>query len=266
VPYVEAGGIRLYYEERGEGPALLMIMGLSANLDWWDPGMLGRLAERLHVVTFDNRGAGRSDKPAGKYSIAGMAADAAGLLRHLDMEKAHVLGVSMGGMIAQQLALDHPGLVDRLVLCCTNCGGGEQVLATPEVYAVLGAPREGVSVEDVARASLPLLFPREFMGRNPRLMDDFVARYLRHPMPAHCFFAQLGAVARWGSYGRLPEIKAPTLVLTGDADILIPPENSSILAQRIPGARLAVYPGGGHGFFAQFPERVAEDILAFLAA
>ncbi len=264
MPYAESNGIDIYYEVAGEGPPLLMIMGLSANLYWWDPALLERLAERLSVITFDNRGAGRSSKPRGEYSIEGMAADAAGLLRSLGINRAHLLGVSMGGMIAQQLALDHPGLVDRLVLCCTNCGGREQVLASPEVYAALRAPRRGLSAEEVARAALPLLFPTEFMRDHPDRVEGFLARYLRAPMPAHCFFAQLAAVARWGSYGQLPEIEAPTLVLTGDSDVLIPPVNSRILAERIRGARLLEYRGGGHGFFAQFPERVAEDVLRFL--
>ncbi len=265
MPLLEINGIRLYCEEAGEGPALLMIMGLSANLDWWDPAMLGRLSERFRVITFDNRGAGRSDKPYGDFSVADMADDAAGLLSALGLKTAYVLGVSMGGMIAQQLALDHPHMVERLVLCCTNCGGREQVLASPEVYAVLGTPREGVSVEKVARASLPLLFPEGFMRDHPDKMEEFVSRYLRAPMPAHCFFSQLAAITRWRSYERLPEIRCPTLVLTGDSDILIPPENSRILASRIPGARLKEYRGGGHGFFAQFPEKVADDLLAFLS-
>jgi len=264
LPLVEVNGIRLYCELAGRGRPLLMVMGLSANLDWWEPAMLALLRERLLTVTFDNRGAGRSDKPFGEYSIASMARDAAGLLSALGLQRAFVLGVSMGGMIAQQLALDYPEMVERLVLCCTNCGGREQVLASPEVYALLGAPREGVSAEEVARASLPLLFPEGFMRDNPDAMEEFILRYLRAPMPAHCFFAQLAAIARWRSYERLPEIKCPTLVLTGDSDILIPPENSRILASRISGARLIEYPGGGHGFFAQFPERVAEDILDFL--
>lgn len=265
MPYAEVNGIKLYYEERGEGRPLLMIMGLSGNLDWWEPEFLAPLQEKLQLVIFDNRGAGRSDKPREEYTIPLMASDLAGLLRSLGIERAHVLGASMGGMIAQQFALDYPEMLDRLVLCCTNCGGREQVLAKPEVYEALMSPPGAVSVEDFARASLPVNFPASFLRENPEKIEEFIRRFLIAPIPAHAFLAQYTALSRWRDFARLPEIKAPTLVLAGDSDILIPPENSRILADSIPDARLVTYAGGGHLFMAQFPERVAADILAFFA-
>lgn len=262
--YAGVNGINLYYEERGEGRPLLMIMGLAGNVDWWDPGFLSPLAINIHIVIFDNRGCGRSDKPREGYSVEAMASDAAGLLRALGIEQADVLGVSVGGKIAQELALSEPGLVGRLVLCCTNCGGAEQVTARPEIYAMVGARRPGATLEDVARSSLPLLYPEPYVRDHPDEMEDFIRRYKIAPAPAHSFFAQLEAAAAYGSFSRLKEIKAPTLVLTGDADELVPPENARILAENIPSARLITYEGAGHFFFSQYPERVAADVISFL--
>ncbi len=264
--YAEVNGIKLYYEERGEGRPLLMIMGLAGNTDWWEPEFLALLAENIHIVILDNRGAGRSDKPREGYSVESMASDAAGLLRSLGIGRADVLGVSVGGKIAQELALAEPGLVGRLVLCCTNCGGSEQVTAPPEVYAQVGARRPGATLEDVARSSLPLIYPDAFVRDNPEMMEDFIRRYMIAPTPAHAFFAQLEAAAAYDSFDRLPEIKAPALVLTGDSDELVPPENARILADNIPSARLITYEGGGHFFFSQFPRRVAADVTALSCA
>lgn len=264
MPYADANGIDIYYELRGEGHPLVMIIGLSGNIDWWDRTLLSLLAEKFQLVIFDNRGSGRSGKPRVEYSIPLMAADTAGLLRSLGIDRAHVLGVSMGGKIALQLALDYPEMVERLVLCCTSCGGDEQVATSPELVAMLGAGRKGITVEDVARSSLNLLFPRSYVRENPELMEDFIRRFQIAPTRGHAFFAQLAAVAGFGVFARLKEIAAPTLVLTGDSDELVPPDNSRILAENIPGAKLITYPGAAHFFFSQFPEQVASDITTFL--
>lgn len=120
MPHARANGIDIYYELRGEGYPLVMIMGLSGNVDWWDRSLLSLLAEKFQLVMFDNRGAGRSEKLRAEYSIPLMTSDTVGLLRFLDIDRAHILGVSMGGKIAQQLALDYPEMVERLVLCCTS--------------------------------------------------------------------------------------------------------------------------------------------------
>lgn len=261
---VEANGIDIYYREYGEGDPLLLIMGLSANVDWWDPTFLGLLAERYHVVAFDNRGAGRSSKPEGPYTIPQMAADAAGLMDRLGWPSAHVLGMSMGGMIAQELTLMYPERVRKLVLVVTTCGGREQVLAAPEVYGILNMPKEGISPEVVAKGTLQLLFPKAFIKENPEIIDRVLQDLLRAPIPPRCFEYQLTAVSRWSCFSRLKEIDKETLIITGSEDILIPPENSRILAQAIPRSRLVEYQGGGHGLITQFPREVAEEVRKFL--
>jgi pimeloyl-ACP methyl ester carboxylesterase len=240
-------------------------MGLGGNADWWHEGFLERLAERFQVVTFDNRGTGRTDKPEGPYSIAQMASDAVGLMDHLGWPSADVMGVSMGGMIAQELTLNYPERVKHLVLACTNCGGAESVPAGPEVLALLTMPRGELSAEEVYKATLPLLFQPSYIEENKEVIEETVKRLMIAPTPPSCFISQFQGIAVWSTHSRLGDIQKPTLVITGDEDILIPPQNSRILADAIPGCRLVEVKGGAHGFISQFPDRVADEVLAFLA-
>jgi len=259
-------GIKIHYRECGKGEPLLLIMGLSANVDWWGEDFLAPLAERFHVVAYDNRGAGRSDKPEGPYPIALMAADAVGVMDHMGWESAHVIGASMGGMIAQELTLDYPERVRRLVLLCTNCGGPEAVPASPEVLTMLYAPRQGLTEEDIARMSLYLLFPPRYIEENPEKMEEVVKVHLIAPIEPQCFLWQITGVSMWSCHSRLADLRHPTLIMTGSEDVLIPPENSRILAEAIPGSELVEYEGAGHGFQAAFPGEMAERIIAFLEA
>jgi 3-oxoadipate enol-lactonase len=258
-------GIDIHYRVFGEGEPLLLIMGLGGNADWWDKGFLEPLAERYQVVTFDNRGAGRSGTPDGPYTIPLMASDTSGLMEHLGWRSANIVGFSMGGMIAQELACTHPEKVRRLVLISTNCGGQESINPKPEVYAALTMPREGLTVEDIARASLYMLFPPEFIEKERELMDKVVKGQLIAPIKPSCFMAQLNGVNTWSIHSRLCSLDKPTLIIAGDQDILIPPENSRILADVIPNSHLAMKPGAGHGITSMFPGEIAAKVLAFLA-
>jgi len=261
---VEINGINIHYRECGRGEPLLLIMGLSANADWWGEEFLAPLAERFHVVTYDNRGSGRSGKPEGPYAITLMASDALGLMDHLEWDSANIMGASMGGMIAQELALDHPERVRRLVLMCTNCGGAEQVPASPEVYELLYTPRRGLKAEDMARMSLPLLFPQRYIDENPDKVEEFLEAYLIAPIQPHCFVWQITGASQWSCYSRLAGLSHPTLIITGTEDVLIPPENSRVLADVIPGSRLVEIEGAGHGLQAMFPRKTAAEVIAFL--
>jgi pimeloyl-ACP methyl ester carboxylesterase len=264
--HADVNGISVYYRLYGSGEPVLLVQGLSANCEWWDEDFLRPLANHFLLVAFDNRGAGRTSRPEGPYTIAQMADDAAALLDFLGLASAHVVGVSMGGMIAQEMALRHPGKVRKLVLLVTNCGGREQVLAKPEVYQVLYAGGENLDPREVARATLHLLFPEGFIRENPGKMEEFVEMFTRAPISPEAFRNQLRAIMGWSSYQRLKDISAETLVITGTEDILIPPENSHILAEAIPHARLLEFPGAGHGLIAQMPERVSSAILEFLTS
>lgn len=256
--------INIHYRVYGEGEPLLLIMGLGGNADWWHERFLKRLAERFQVVTFDNRGTGRTDKPEGPYSIDQMATDAVGLMDHLGWSSANVMGVSMGGMIAQELTLNYPERVKRLVLACTNCGGGEAVPPEPEVLALLTMPRGELSPEEVYKNTLPLLFQPEYIVEHKEAIEGTIKRLMIAPTPPRSLISQFQGIAVWSIYSRLGDIQKPTLVITGDEDILIPPQNSRILADAITGCRLVEIQGGAHGFISQFPDKVADEVLAFL--
>ena len=260
----EINGVRIHYREYGEGEPLLLIMGLGANADWWGDEFLRPLTERFHVVTFDNRGAGRSERPEGPYTVPQMAADAVGLMDHLGWDSANVAGASMGGMIGQELTLEYPERVRRLVLMCTFCGGKEHVPAKPEVLSVLTMSREGLTSEDIARASLVLLYPQDYIEGNPEKMDEAVERILIAPIEPKCFVWQFTGVSMWSCHSRLGGLSRPTLIITGTEDVLIEPENSRIIADAIPDSRLVEIEGAGHALQSMFPEKVSAEIISFL--
>ena len=260
MPYATRDGIRLYWKEEGRGEPLLLIMGLGATLAWWNR-LLPSLTPRFRTIVFDNRGVGKSDVPPGPYTIPLMADDALAVLDAAGVESAHVVGLSMGGYIAQELALANPGRVRSLVLGCTSCGGAEAVRAAPEVASALAA-RAKVPREDAMWGMVPYTFdastPRE------RIAQDLAMR-MRSAVGNDGYFAQFQAVRSWaGSHGRLSAIAAPTLVIHGETDQLVPPENGRILAQTIPGARLVMLPHASHIFLTDQLEPARDAILAFL--
>jgi len=262
--------IDMYYEEHGDPNAepLLLIMGFTMNAAAWAP-QIPALSQRYRVIAFDNRGAGRSAQPEGPYSIAQMTADAAALLDHIGIESAHIIGASMGGMIAQEFALRYPGRVRGLVLSCTTPGGPhsvgyEEMMATSE---------DGLAMTDLSEMLKParvkegidLMFTPEFLAHpGPGLLQMGSAAML-YPQTLTGMKGQLAAVRAHDTYDRLPKITAPTLVIAGDADMLVDARNSPILASRIPGAKLVMLPGQRHGFTAEKPAETNAAILDFLA-
>ncbi len=261
--YARVGDLNMCYELRGEGPPLVMIMGLTANMDWWAPETLDELSRRYQVLMFDNRGAGRTETPGeGEFTCAQMADDTAGLMDGLGIERAYVLGLSMGGMIAQELALNHPEKVDKLVLCVTFCGGGNTVYPSQEVLQIM-ADTSG-TVDDLIRRTMSIMFPAEWLEADESQYEEFRECYLRAPCTPENTVRQFMGTTKLDTYDRLPSITAPTLLMCGAEDVLIPPENSRIIAGRIPGARLIEYPGAGHGFTSQSREEFAKDLIEFL--
>jgi pimeloyl-ACP methyl ester carboxylesterase len=262
MPTVKANDINIYYEVHGQGEPLLMIQGLSNYSGHWTT-LLPPFAEKYRAIIFDNRGTGRTDKPETPYTMEMMAADAKGVLDAIGIDKANVLGVSMGGMIAQEFALDYPDTVINLILGCTSCGGKHGLPPTAESIAFLGNPeRAKLSVEQRARDTAPWLWTKGFIDKHPEAVDRYVAVTMKYPTPLHGLANQMQAVAGGDTYERLPRIKSPTLVIAGDSDRLIPFENSNIIASRIPGAELVVIPNAGHAF-TEAPEAITA-MLDFL--
>ncbi len=262
MPKVRVGDIEIFYEEAGRGPALLLIMGFGGDHLAW--GYQFRVfAEHRRVIAFDNRGVGQTDAPDIPYTTAMMADDAAGLLDALGVDTADVIGVSMGGMIAQELALRHPGRVRSLHLGCT--------LARPDAYlralvAAWRTLRTALSREDMLRAVALWLFAPVTYEERPEFVEMVIQTALANPFPQTLtgFLRQGEAILGHDTLDRLPAIRCPTLVSVAEDDILVPPRFSRLLAARIPGARLQVVPAAGHVYFWERPETFNRLCLEFL--
>jgi pimeloyl-ACP methyl ester carboxylesterase len=271
----KVGSIDLYYEEHGTGDPLLLIMGLAADSTAWI-FQIPDLARRYRTIVFDNRGVGRSSKPPGPYTIHRMADDAAGLLDAVGVGRAHVVGVSMGGMIAQELALRHPERVRGLVLACTfpepdvdterqrafSLGQfGGRVSASGETQIDVSA----IDPFAFFQHMLPMVFNQSYIDRElPKLLQIFGGA-LQYGFSLEAILGQVQAVMGHKATDRLHRITAPTLVITGDADLLVSPANSEVLARSIPGAKLVKVPGGSHGFNFETPDIFNREVLDFLA-
>ncbi|HEX4808538.1 MAG TPA: alpha/beta fold hydrolase [Bryobacteraceae bacterium] len=259
MPFALNQGVRIYWEEHGSGPPLLMIMGLSFTLEMWHR-LVPELARRYRLIMFDNRGMGRSDVPRGRFSIEQMARDAVAVMDAANVGAAHVLGASMGGMIAQELALCFDHRVRSLMLGCTSHGG--LISRWPDFRYV---PRK-VSFSDSdhsarERPIIDLLYAattaRELIEEDLQIRST--CRWTREG-----FLKQFGAILLWSSYRRLPRIRVPTLVVHGAQDRLIPPENGRVVARRIPGARFVLLPNAGHILTTDQTEQCLAAILDFL--
>jgi pimeloyl-ACP methyl ester carboxylesterase len=260
MPFVENLGARIHWDEEGSGAPLLLIMGLGWTSHAWHRTR-PVLSEKYRTIALDNRGAGRSEAPAGPYSIAQMAADAAAVLNAARVNAAHIFGMSMGGMIAQEFALQYPNKVRSLILGCTAAGGPEAVRAEEAALQVLMT--RGQDPDQFAKAVSPFIYDASTSPE--RIEEDTAVRRKWYPS-ADAYFAQLQAVIAWEAYSRIGQISVPTLVIHGEHDRLVPPENGRLIAARIPGAKLAIIPGASHIFTTDQPALAHSAILDFLGA
>jgi pimeloyl-ACP methyl ester carboxylesterase len=255
-------GIDIYFEIHGSGPPLVLIMGLRRNAEWWYR-QIPDLSRHFTVIAFDNRGAGRSDKPGMDYSIRLFADDTAALMNFLKIPKAHVLGISMGGYIAQELAINYPDKVNGLILGCTGCGGRRAVHMSEERTEKFKA-NKGLTPEQILRKDMELYFSERFIREHTELIEEFVDISLRYYQPADAFFRQFDACLRHDTVDRVREISSPALIMTGDDDILVPYENSLILKELIPEADLKLFDGCRHCFFMEEHEAFNRSVISFL--
>jgi pimeloyl-ACP methyl ester carboxylesterase len=243
--YADVNGIKIAYGVRGSGPPLVLIMGYRLSSLAWPRDFIEALAERFTIVLFDNRGTGTSDKPTFGYDISNMARDVHGLLEHLGIARANVLGYSMGGAIAQEFVRQFPERVFGLVLCATMCGGPRAVYASPSVVRVM-RELDGLKPEEIARRIWEVTYSPGYLENHREQAEDQMRREIAAPTPLHAADLQYQAFAEFDCSKALPNIQATTLVLTGDLDRLISPQNSKFIAGLIPGASLIVIPGCGH--------------------
>ena len=255
-------GARLHWETHGSGDPVLLIMGLGSNAYGWHR-TIPWLAERYETIAFDNRGTGRSDAPAGEYTIAQMAADAAAVLDAAGHARAHVVGASLGGMIAQRFALTWPERVRTLTLLCTTPGGRNAVRASDAVMA--GLVSGGDDPAAVYRTNAWFLYGEETRTRFPERIEEDIVYRTKITTPPTGYFGQLRAAMGHDTYDELAALApVPTLVVHGDADLLVPTGNGKLIAERIPNAELVLLSGAGHMLQADAGDTVRETVLAFL--
>ena len=260
---VDVPGGELYVQEEGEGFPLLLIQGLGYAVWAWR-FQLPAFAERRRTIAFDNRGAGRSFKPRGPYTIEQLADDAAAVLGALEIDRAHILGLSMGGYIAQTLALRRPELVRSLVLCGTGPGKPTHEPIPAETLDRWLAHAH-LPPDEYARATMYLSFAPGWADANPDLYDELLAARLEFPTPPECWGAQYGACVRFVEAGApVEQIGVPTLVVHGDADNVVPVSNGRALARRIPQAELVELAGHGHLALMEDPARFNAAVISFL--
>ncbi|HLZ69352.1 MAG TPA: alpha/beta hydrolase [Dehalococcoidia bacterium] len=259
MPHVRLADCSLAFAERGAGPPLLLLMGLGGSHRSWGEPFLTALGRGFTLFALDHRGTGGSTRGTAPYTIAQLADDAAAALQALGLARAHVLGLSMGGMVAQELALRQPARLAGLVLASTTCGGPHAVWPGAD-----GRRRfaEGLRLGE---SLWPAVVADEFAAANRPFLARIAFDTLAAGTPPSVFAEQARAIARFSTWERLPLITAPTLVLAGDGDRLIPPANARLIASRIRGAEGAFVRGTGHCFVWEAPERAAAEISRFLA-
>jgi len=260
MPQAQTNGITMSYEITGRGPAVMLIGGLGSDGHFWYK-QTPALAGRFLVIMPDNRGAGRTQAPDEPYTIRMMAADSAGLLDALKIPTAHIVGASMGGFIAQEFALAYPERVGRLVLCCTAFGGPRSI---PIPVAAL-PPRTGDPRLDL-RAAFEMQLSSDYLRAHARELDDYIAWRVAHPQPLHAYHRQAAAVVAHDTEARLGTLRLPVLILHGDRDNVIPAGNAQLMAGRIPGARVHMFPGAGHLFLWECMDDTNRLITEFLSA
>ncbi|MCF8034961.1 MAG: alpha/beta hydrolase [Desulfarculaceae bacterium] len=262
MPRAEREGYSIYYEIHGQGHPLLLIRGFGSNLEHWYE-QVPAFSPHYQVIVFDNQGIGRSSDSGAPRSIQDMATDAVAVLDAAGAKRSHVLGLSMGGMIAQEVVLGWPDRVAGLVLCATHCGGKHKTNPTRETNELFKKLVSGKTREEQMEGRKALFSPQTLEGR-PEVLARYTEAAAAYEAPAEVMNQQYQAILGFDSYDRLPEIACPTLSLGGAEDRLIPPANAELLAERIPGAKLVIVPEAGHQLLIEQPQAANGAVLDFL--
>ncbi len=276
MPSKLTGDVELHYEDAGSGPPVVLIMGLGADANAW-MRQVPEFSHRHRTIVFDNRGVGRSAKPPGPYTIRQMADDTAQLMSGIGIDRAHVVGLSMGGMIAQELALNHPQRVGALVLAGTYAAPGPEIEGlrassfaffgadaspTDEVVQQLG----GLDPMAIFQHMLPVIFSDQFIAGGLLDIVPQLTAGLAYGFSIEALLCQVHACLTHDTTDRLHRIGHPTLVLHGTADRLVSPRHADALVAHIPGARFVAVEGGSHAVNIEKPEQFNAHVLGFLAA
>jgi len=264
MPMLQTASVQIYYEVHGTGPNLLFVSGLGGGTWSWY-GQVPFFRDRYRTIVFDNRGAGRSSMPPGPYSMEDLAADTLALLDHLGVDRCFMVGLSMGGMIAQETALAAPHRFAAMVLGCTHCGGARKIPPSQDVIARF-VDNAGLSLEEIVTKNLPFFFSRDAFVHKREAVEEYKRVQIGVPLqPEHAFSAQLAAIQSFDAADRLQTLTVPTLVITGTEDVLVPPANAHILAELLPDAALVELEGAGHAIHAECRETLNELIHEFFS-
>lgn len=256
---IKVNDIDFYYEIHGSGSSLILITGLAGDSNWWSPNEIKGYSQYFKTIIFDNRGAGRTSKPKEGYSITQFANDVLGLMYVLKIKRAHILGTSMGGMIAQEIAINHPEIVGKLVLCSTHCGGARRINPSQEILDMMSS-RDQNLIDGI----ISLCFTKKIVDNNPKLVSEFKKRISKTLIHPRSYILQLKSVDDFDTCSRLKQIGAPTLILHGKDDLLIPVANSEIIASEIPNAKTKILESEGHWIFLPNWEKVINIVIKFL--
>jgi 3-oxoadipate enol-lactonase len=261
-------GLKLRYETRGNGEPVALIMGFSGSSRGWGEAFLKLMEARFKIFVIDNRGTGESDKPDAEFTLGDMAADIAAVLDHAKTPRAHIFGISMGGMIAQEFAVAYPERTRGLVLGCTNCGASHSVPADPAAIANL-IPAPGIDPIEQARRAFSVACGKAFLNSaaGQGILSQAIAEMGNYPItPVHTFMRQGQAIGSFDSFARLGQIKSPTLIIHGDDDSIVPYPNAEVLQGAIAGSKKHTLKAAGHMFFWEVPDEAARAACDFLSA
>jgi len=264
MPKIQSNGINIHYEIQGAGEPVVLIGGLGADTFLWFR-QTPDLSKNFQVIVFDNRGAGESDKPEESYTVKMFADDTAGLLKALGISSAHIIGASLGGLIAEEFALTYPQMVNRLVLASTGFGGPHMV--KPSLFnllpMLLTMRRSGDPATDIRR-SFELFTSKAWCEEHGDLLKQYVDWRVAHPQPPTAYNRQKAAVDNFDCEDRIGQIKGPVLIAHGEKDRLVPVKNAHLLKSKLPQAQLFIIPGAGHAAPIQCAEQFNAEVTRFL--
>ncbi|MBR0938479.1 alpha/beta fold hydrolase [Bradyrhizobium jicamae] len=260
--FANVNAMRLAYRVQGAGPPLVLLMGYRLNSAAWPTQFIEALAKQFTVITLDNRGTGQSEKPLAGYALANMARDVFELLIQLEITSTYLFGYSMGGAIAQEFVRQFPERVKGLVLCATMCGGPQATYAKQSVVRVM-RDLDGLSPDEAARRIWKVTYAPTYLANNRELAESQMRREIADPTPLHAADLQFQAFAEFDASSALADIRCPTMLLTGDIDELISPQNSKMMVKRIRNAELIVLSGRGHRVIWEATEECTSIISRF---
>ncbi|GAC1446552.1 MAG: 3-oxoadipate enol-lactonase [Pyrinomonadaceae bacterium] len=260
--YAQIKDLQLYYEIHGDGQPLILLPGIGTGAWTWFK-QLPAFAQKFRTVIFDPRGVARSDKPKQSFTMRTLADDVAGLLEALSIEKAHVLGTSFGGFVTQEFAFAFPHKTASLILCCTSFGGMRHIPPAPEVLRAMTSS-EGLGTKERIRRNLTPAFSTQFIAGQSNEFERFIKMRIDNPIADYTYLNQLQSAMTFDAESRLAAIQSPTLVITGDQDKIVPPENSRNLAAQIPHAKLVFIEDGSHIFFVERADEFNRAVIDFI--